>query len=67
MVVVFEIVPDTLLDFFTRIGFAASAVDLGPSGNAGFNFVAGEITVDHRFIKYLGGFRLGGVRVWSQQ
>src|SRR5687768_10531469 len=43
---VIEVVLDAALNFFARVGFATPAVDLRPSGNAGFHPVAREVAVD---------------------
>src|SRR5258708_16922953 len=43
---VIEIVLDALLDLLGRSEFAAPAIDLRPSGDAGLDAVAGEIAVD---------------------
>src|SRR5512135_3851488 len=43
---VVEVVLDALLDLLVRIRLAPPAVDLRPTGDAGFDAVAGEIAVD---------------------
>src|SRR6185437_6570358 len=57
---VIEVELDALLDLFLVVDLAAPAVDLRPAGDAGFDAMAGEITVD-RFVEQLRQFVEAGL------
>ncbi|MNL56565.1 hypothetical protein D3C87_1800680 [compost metagenome] len=54
-------------DFFIRIEFAAQALDLCPSGDAGLDPVSGEIAFDDIDIFAFAGLSVNGVRTRADQ
>src|SRR5258708_6124516 len=57
-----KVVIDALLDLLSRIGLAAPAGNLRPAGDAGFDPMTGEVTVDHLVIEPVRRLRLDSVR-----
>src|SRR5262245_8109934 len=64
---VIQVMLDAPLDLLVGISLTTPAVDLGPTGDARLDAMAGEIAVDRLVVALLLGFGVDGVRSRTDQ